>query len=223
MSNHQALVIGLGQFGMSLARALAAHGTEVLAVDRREQRVRTAAAFAAEAIEMDASDEEHLARLSPERRDVCVCAIGDDAREASILVTAMLRQMGARRVLSRATDDLHERILRLVGAHEVVNPERIFGERLATRLTHRGVVDMLPLGDDLEITELAAPPGLLGRRLSDLALPRQFQVTVVALRRTENGQGRLLLPDAETRIGEGDVMVLVGPKGASNRLVERLS
>jgi trk system potassium uptake protein TrkA len=199
MSYHQALVIGLGQFGMSLARALAAHGTEVLAVDRREQRVRTAAAFAAEAIEMDATDEEHLARLSPERRDVCVCAIGDDAREASILVTAMLRQMGATRILSRATDDLHERILRMVGAHEVVNPERIFGERLAT------------------------PPGLLGRRLSDLALPRQFQVTVVALRRSENGQGRLLLPDAETRIAEGDVMVMVGPKGASNRLVDGLS
>lgn len=223
MEQHQALVIGLGQFGMSLARALAAHGTEVLAVDRREQRIRVAATFVTEAIEMDATDEEHLARLSPSQRDVCVCAIGDEARESSILVTALLRQMGAKRILARATDDLHERILRMVGAHEVVNPERIVGERLATRLTHRGIVDMIPLGDDLEVTELTAPPGLVGRRLADLALPRQFQVTVVAIRRVEDKQSRLLLPDAETRFASGDVVVLVGPKAAANRLVDRLS
>lgn len=223
MEQRQVLIIGLGQFGMGLARSLAAHGAEVLAIDRQEQRIRTAATFAAEAIEMDATDEEHLARLSPAKRDICVCAIGDEAREASILVTAMLRQMGAKRVLARATDDLHERILRMIGAHEVINPERVIGERLATRLVHRGILDLLPLGDDLEITELSAPPGLLGRRLAELALPRQFQVTVVAIRRSDEGHGRLLLPDAETRLLTGDVMVLVGPKGASKRLAEQLS
>lgn len=223
MEHHQALVIGLGQFGMALARALSAHGTEVIAVDRREHRIRVAATFAAEAIEMDATDEEHLARLAPAKRDVCVCSIGDEARESSILVTALLRQMGAKRILARATDDLHERILRMVGAHEVVNPERTIGERLATRLTHRGIVDMIPLGDDLEVTELIAPAGLFGRKLSELALPKQFQVTVVAIRRAEDKQSRLLLPEAETRISSGDVLVLVGPKGSANRLADRLS
>jgi trk system potassium uptake protein TrkA len=219
----QAMVIGLGQFGMALARALAASGAEVLAVDSREVRVRAAAAFVAEAVTMDATDEEQLSRLAPELRDVSVCAIGDEAREASILVTALLRQMGAKRVVARATDDLHERILRLVGAHEVVNPERIFGERLATRLLYRGVVDLMPLGSDLEITEIAAPPGMVGRALADLALPRQFQVTVVAIRRTEDGVSRVELPDANSRVMEGDVLVLVGAKGASNRVLERLS
>jgi trk system potassium uptake protein len=220
---HQAMVIGLGQFGMAVARALAASGAEVLAVDLRDVRVRTAATFAAEAVAMDATDEEQLSRLAPELRDLCVCAIGDEAREASILVTALLRQMGARRVVARATDDLHERILRLVGAHEVVNPERIFGERLATRMLHRGVVDLMPLGPDLEITEVAAPSGLVGRALADLALPRRFQLTVVAIRRTEDGEVRVVMPEADARVVGGDVLVLVGPKSASNRLLERLS
>jgi trk system potassium uptake protein len=220
---HQAMVIGLGQFGMAVARALADSGAEVLAVDLRENRVRTASAFVAEAVTMDATAEDQLAHLAPELRDLCVCAIGDEAREGSIIVTALLRQMGAKRVVARATDDLHERILRLVGAHEVVNPERIFGERLATRMLHRGVVDLMPLGPDLEITELLAPAGMVGRALTDLSLPRQFQVTVVAIRRGGEGPDRVVMPEADSRVLEGDVLVLVGPRNASNQIVERLS
>lgn len=124
----QAIVIGLGQFGMSVARALSERGVDVLAVDIAEERVRVAAGFAAEAACFDAMDTDALARTSPERREVCICAIGDEAKEASIICTALLRQMGAPRVIARANDDLHERILKLVGAHQVVNPERAFGE-----------------------------------------------------------------------------------------------
>src|SRR5690606_14151667 len=80
----QALVVGLGQFGLALSRALAAKGVEVLAVDRREETVRAAAAFVAEAVMLDATDEVALARTLPERRDLCVCAIGDESRESSI-------------------------------------------------------------------------------------------------------------------------------------------
>ncbi|MGD8826438.1 MAG: NAD-binding protein [Myxococcales bacterium] len=91
----QALVIGLGQFGMSVCRALAARQVEVLAVDVSEDRVRTAASFVTEAACFDATDESALSRTSPERRDVCLCAIGDEAKEASIICTALLKQMAA--------------------------------------------------------------------------------------------------------------------------------
>ena len=77
--NRQAMVIGLGQFGTSIARTLSERGVEVLAVDVRDERVRLASAFVAEAAAFDATDTEALARTSPERRDVCVCAIGDDS------------------------------------------------------------------------------------------------------------------------------------------------
>lgn len=219
--NRQALVVGLGQFGMSLSRSLAAHGMDVLAVDLKEERVQAAAAFVSEAIAFDARDEHALRRLAPDRRDLCVCAIGDESRESSIIVTALLRQMGAPHVLARATDDTHERILTLVGAHEVLNPERAFGERLASRLAFRGIVDELPLGEDLVITELTVPASYVGRTLVDLALPRRFGVTVVAIRREEQARGHVVLPDPRAPLRAQDILVVVSAPGRAHELVER--
>ncbi|MFO0004972.1 MAG: NAD-binding protein, partial [bacterium] len=113
MAATQVLVVGLGQFGMALARSLAAGGVEVLAVDRDEGRVATIAPHVAEAVALDAMDEAELARCSPAVRDTCICAIGDDARAASIIVTALMKQMGARQVIARAIDPRHGRSLKL--------------------------------------------------------------------------------------------------------------
>ncbi|MCB9689710.1 MAG: TrkA family potassium uptake protein [Alphaproteobacteria bacterium] len=218
----QALVIGLGQYGMALARALVAHGVKVVAVDRRPDRVHLASEFVTEAVRADAQDEEQLAKLAPARRDLCVVAIGDDATEASILVTALLRQMGAPRVVARATNELHQRILNLVGAHEVVNPEASFGAQLAARLAHRGLIGELQLGDDLVVTELRTPDSFVGRSLMELELPRRFGVTVVVIRRTLPGSEAVSYPTAYETVEQGDVLVCVSPPGAVHELVRRM-
>jgi trk system potassium uptake protein TrkA len=215
----QALVIGLGQFGTAVARALAEHEVEVLAVDVREERVRAASSFVDEAACLDATDVDALSRTSPERRDLCLCAIGDEAREASIICTALLRQMGAPRVIARANDDIHRRILGLVGAHEVVNPEQEFGERFATQVLYRGILGEMPLGSDLFITEMVVPKSMLGRNLIELALPRRFGVTVVAYR--AGGQGQVLAPDPKRALADKDVLLVVAHEGAVARLMER--
>ena len=218
----QAIVIGLGQFGMSLAQSLAQKGVEVLAVDRREDRVRAAGSFAADAVAFDATDEHALARTSPDQRDMCIVAIGDESREGSIICTALLRQMGAKHVVGRATDPLHERILRLVGAHDVVNPEQAFGDRYAARLLYSaaGVIDEIPLGKDLTITELRAPKSFVGRSLMDLALPRRYGITVVAVRRA--GVDDVFLPEPKEPIGAGDILVVVAKRGSLAALSERV-
>ena len=212
--------MGLGQLGMALARALASKGEDVLAVDIREDLVQQASGFAAEALVMDATDEAELARLRPASRDLCVCAIGEEGREASIIVTAMLSQMGAVHLLARASDEIHERILHLVGAHEVINAERILGERLADRLSVRGLLDEVPLGDDLMITELRAPPALRGRTLSELRIPRSLHLTLLAIRRRSKHGSTIHLPDAGVRIEASDVLVVVGPEGSARRFLE---
>jgi trk system potassium uptake protein TrkA len=214
----QALIIGLGQFGMALARTLTDRGVEVLAVDRNPSLVQDAAAFVSEAACFDATDEESLARADPIRRDLCVCAIGNEAREASIIVTALLRQMGARRIVARAGDDLIERILRLVGAHEVVNPERAFGQRLASRLLYQDIVEELPLGSDLMITEVRPPPALVGRSLAALRLPERFGINVVALRPI--GGGATMQPDPERPLANDDILVVVSRSEAIRKLLE---
>jgi len=217
----QALVIGLGEFGMSVARALASRDVEVLAIDRNTHRVRLAASFTAEALTFDATDETSLARAAPAKRDLSVCTIGQESKEASIICTALLRQMGAPRVIARANDELHARILSLVGAHEVVNPEREFGEQFATRLVYENVVGELPLGHDLVITQLQVPAAFVGRCLKELDLPRKHGITVVAMFE-EAHRPSVALPRPDKPLREGELMLVVSKPGAVARMLERL-
>jgi len=215
----QALVIGLGRFGMSLIRALSERGVEVLAIDRNSERVRLASDLVADAVCLDAADESALSRVSPADRDFAVCAIGDAARDSSILCTALLRQLGAPRVVSRASDPLHARILALVGAHEVVDPIADFGRRLADRLVYERLVGEMMLGDELVIVELRPPNAFVGRTLNELALRARFRVNVVAIRRQP--EPSVVLPGPDERIRSEDILVVVGPPGAATRFLEQ--
>lgn len=215
----QVLVIGLGQFGISLVRSLSHMDVEVIAVDKSKEKVRAATELAASVSCIDATDESQLGALAPERRDVCICAIGDESRESSIICTALLRQLGAKRVLARATDPLHERILGLIGAHEVVNPDSIVGQRVAMRVTYDGVRDELTLAGQLVVTDVMAPSSCVGHALASLDLPRKHELTVAAIRRGEE----VILPHGDTKVQEGDALVLVSRPGKVSQFLEKVS
>jgi trk system potassium uptake protein TrkA len=215
----QAVVIGLGQFGSAVARALSLRGVEVLAIDVNEDRVRGIAPHVTEAACFDATDETALARTSPDRRDVCICAIGDEAREASIICTALLKQMGAKKLMARSGDHLHARILTLVGAHHVVNPEREFGRRFASQILHEEIRGQMDLGDGVLISEIAVSDAFAGQPLSELKLPGSYGITVVAIRR-KNSQ-EIEMPAADTTFEVGDVAVVVAKEEAVTQLMER--
>lgn len=215
----QALVIGLGQFGSAVARALASRNVEVLAIDVNEDRVRQIAPHVTEAACFDATDEAALGRTSPERRDVCLCAIGDEAKEASIICTALLKQMGAKKVISRSDDALHARILTLVGANQVINPEREFGNRFASQILHEGIRGEMSLGEGVVITEIEVPPSFLEQPLGTLRLPKRFGVTVVAIRK--GGSGEVVMPGPEERFEPGDVAVVVAKERAVSKMMEK--
>lgn len=214
----QILIIGLGQFGMSLSRALTEKGAEVLAVDPKKNLVEEASGFVAEALVVDATDENELARLQPDKRDCAVCAIGDDSKEASIICTALLRQMGAPFIIARANDKLHQRILQLVGAHQIVNPEQEFGKRFATRLLYRRMIAETPLGDDLNLTEICVQPSMAGKSLKDLALPKRFGVIVAAIRRKDTN--RILQPSPTEPLRENDNLLIVSTEDAIPKLIK---
>lgn len=214
----QVLIIGLGQFGMSLARTLSEKGIEVLAVDRRKDLVDEASAFVTETVMLDATDETELARLQPARRDCSVCAIGDDSKEASIICTALLRQMGSPWVIGRANDAMHRRILQLVGAHLVVNPEEEFGRRFANRVINRNVVSDMPLSEDLHLTELSIYPSMVGKNLVELALPKRFGVMVVAIRR--GIPSKVLQPSPHEPLQADDRLIIVSSEAAVPKLSE---
>lgn len=208
----QILIIELGQFGMSLAQTLTEKGAEVLAVDVRKQLVQEAENFVAEAMLIDATDEEELARLELAIKDACVCAIGDDSREASIICTALLRQMGAKVVISRANDRMHQRILKLVGAHEIINPEQEFGKRFANKLMYRNVIVDTKISDDLQLTEMSVQPFMVGKSLIELALPQKFGVMVVGIRHGD--QGKVDQPNPRTPLQAEDYLIIVSQESA---------
>ena len=214
----QILIIGLGQFGMSLARTLSEKGEEVLAVDRRKNLVDESSAFVTEAITVDATDETELARLQPAQRDCSVCAIGDDSKEASIICTALLRQMGAPWVIGRANNAMHRRILQLVGAHLVVNPEEEYGRRFANRLINRHVISDMPLGEDLHLTELTIPSAMIGKSLVDLSLPKRFGIMVVAIRR--GAPSKVLQPSPHDPLEANDRLIIVSSEAAVHKLTK---
>ena len=214
----QILIIGLGQFGMSLARALSQSSAEVLAVDPQKSLVQEASAFVTEALVMDATDEVALARLDPAKRDAVVCAIGDDSKEDSIICTALLRQMGTPFIVARANDKMHQRILHLVGAHKIVNPEQEFGKKFANKLLYRHVIADTPIGDDLQLTEIHIQPSMVGKNLIELALPKRFGIIVAAIRR--GIPSRIIQPSPDAPLQENDTLIIVCSEAAIPKFIK---
>lgn len=202
----QVAVVGLGRFGSSVARALARSGCEVLALDTDPERVRALADEVTEAVQTDALDEEALKALGLRNFDVAIVAIGQEVK-ASILATVLLKQLGVPRVVAKAQDELHGKVLEKVGADLVVYPERDMGARLAHRLLSGNIIDEIQLSPQFSIFEVAVPGRLAGRSLRDSALRQRHGLTVMAIRR---GEAILVSPDPDEIFQPDDLLVVIG-------------
>ncbi len=208
-------VIGIGMFGRNVALSLARAGQSVLAIDLDQEEVDRAAAELDAVVCADATDEAALRELRLERMTCVVVAIGAESMEASILATALLRQMGVPRIVARSLSDLHARVLRAVGAHEVVSPEEEMGQRLARRLAEPSVLERFALGEGAELAELEVPAGWVGRSLVELNVRHRYEVTVVAIRRGNTVRATV---DASVPLRDGDVLVVIGEPEAIGRV-----
>lgn len=214
----QILIIGLGHFGMSLAKSLSEKGAEVIAVDRRRALVEEASEFVTEAVVLDATDEAELAKFEPQKRDAAICAIGDESKEGSIICTALLRQMGTPLIISRANDKTHERILKLVGAHQVINPEDEFGRRFAHRVLYKNIINDANFGNDLHLTEIRVQPSMVGKNLVELSLPKKYGIIVAAIRKGNNT--RILQPVPTEKLSEDDNLIIVSSEDAISKFMK---
>ena len=199
------VVLGLGRFGSSVARSLCELGHEVLAVDRDEKLVENIAPDVTQAVQANAVDEDALAELGVQNFDAAIVAIGTDIR-ASILATVLLKEAGVPKVLAKAVDDLHARVLYKVGADRVIFPERDMGQRVA-----RSLVDLMALSDDDQIAELTLPTDWADKTIVELNIRRNFGVSVLGIHR---GGKFLTSPGAETMLMAGDLLLVMGKKEA---------
>ncbi len=208
-------VIGLGIFGANVAAALEESGQSVLAIDADPEVVQALADELEAVVCADATDEVSLRELQLDRVSCAVIAIGAESREASILTTALCTQLGVPRVVARALSELHARVLRAVGAHEVVSPEVEMGQRLARRLAHPNVLDRLDLGDRHVLAEIQLPEAFADKTLIEMDIRRRYGVTVVAIRRGEITHATI---GGDERLESGDIMVVIGPEAAIERI-----
>lgn len=207
-------VIGIGRFGSAVARTLFEMGHHVLAMDKHEDALRRVADASTHAIQIDSTDSEALRAVGITNFDAVVVAIGAGIQE-SILTTLILKEMGCRKVVTKAVDELQGRVLAKVGADAVVFPERDSAIRLARTLGSRHVVDLLELSPGFMVEEVSISPKVQGRSLADLDLRARTGVNVLLIKRDSQ---ILITPPAETQLQQGDVLVVVGDKAQLARL-----
>lgn len=208
-------VLGLGIFGREVAFSLARRGVSVLAVDTEEEFVDMVKDEVDQAFVLDTTSEEGLRQARIDEIPTVVCAIGGQHMENSIITTALLKSIGVGRIVARATGPLHERILRQVGADEIVNPELEMARRIALRLATPGFHELLAMPDGSCVAEVPVPRKFISKSPMELDIRRKYGLNVVGIQRVPEGgddqEPTLLLnfrPDDPFL--EGDRLVVVG-------------
>ncbi len=175
------ITIGLGNFGLSIAKTLEENGCEVLGIDPSEHVVEKAKAFISHAVIGDASDKDVLVSLKIRDFDGAIVSLGQEI-EPSILISLYLKEIGVKKIIVRAISDDHGKILSLLGVDEVIFPERDMAIRMANRLSLKNALDFLPLGEDYGIIEIFPPKSFIGKSLKDLQITSKFNCQVIAIK-----------------------------------------
>ena len=211
----QFAVIGLGRFGFSVAKTLTKYGSEVIAIDRDEERVRKVAEFVSYAVQLDAMDEKALSSVGVQNVDTAIVSIGERT-EASILVVMILKEMGIKNIIAKAATTLHGKVLENLGVHRIIYPERDMAVRVAHSLIRPSIVEQLELSEEYSIVELPTPAHLIGKTLKDSQLRGKYRVNLIAIKTkvtTEKGIVREIWnvnPVPTDVMEEGDILVIIG-------------
>jgi trk system potassium uptake protein TrkA len=214
--NLQFVIVGLGRLGISMVETLDSLGHEVLAIDKREDVIQDLADDLPDVhlVAADATDEAAMRGLNVDGFDAAAVMMGENHVEASILATATLKEIGVPRIVARATGGIHARVLEKVGADRVIQPERQIGAQLARTLASPVLLDYIDLGEDEALIEARVPREWLNRSLAELDLSQKMGLTVMALK-PKGGPGTL--PQGDSVLYEGDVLVVGGSKKALDR------
>ena len=212
-------VIGLGRFGFRLATLLAKGGAEVIAVDVRREVVEQIRDRVTLAVCLNSTDEEALLAQGIDKVDVAVVGIGT-AFEDNALTTVILKQIGVRRVISRAASAIRAQILQRIGADEIVNPELEAAERWRNRLLAPKIMERIVVAEGTSLVQVRAPAKFANKTLGQLDVARKYRVNVVALRRTvteaqDDGTERrrevlISAPMFDTVIEPEDTLLIIG-------------
>lgn len=174
-------VFGLGQYGSAVARELAHSGADVLAVDNDQAIVNSAIAEIPFCKCADVTDADVIEQLGIANMDVVIIAMANNL-ESSVMAVMLCKEVGVKTVIVKCANEMHRKILSMVGADRVVFPESESGTRLAKNLLSSGFIDVIELSDDMSLIELDVKPEWIGKTLIELNLRKKYSINVVAIR-----------------------------------------
>lgn len=198
------LLVGLGRFGRHIAEKLNELGHQVMAVDRKEERVDAVVPIVTNAQIGDSTNADFLMSLGIRNFDLCIVAIGDDF-QSSLETTSLLKELGAKLVVSRAAGDVQAKFLLRNGADEIVYPERQLANWTAIRYSADHIFDYIELDKDHVIVEVSVPKEWEGRTIGELDVRKHYNLNILALKKDER-MNLAITPD--TRVS-GDYTLLV--------------
>jgi trk system potassium uptake protein TrkA len=215
------IIVGLGNFGASLAEKLTAQGNEVIGIDNRMTKVDLYKEKISHTICMDATDEYTVSGLPHKETDIVIIAIGED-QGANVMSTALFKNFQVKRLISRAIDPLHEKVLMAIGVDEIVHPEEETAERWAKKLCLTNVIDSFELSNDFSIIEIEVPKQFVGKTIKEIELRSKYNLlALTTIRKTEvksfvgktrNEDQVQGVASSNTVLNENDILVVYGAK-----------
>lgn len=213
------IIIGLGYFGSSLAKKLTEQGNEVIGIDRDMSKVDLFKEKISHTICMDSTDEFTVSGLPLKDTDIVLVAIGED-QGANIMTTALFKNLEVKRLISRAINPLHEKVLQAIGVDEIVHPEEETAERWAKKMCLRNIIDSFELNEDYSIIEAEVPTDYIGKTIREVGFRTHFNLLVLTiikkvevkslLGKTKTESQVQGVASADSKLEERDILVIYG-------------
>lgn len=203
----QILIIGLGKFGMSVAKELSKYDAEVMAVDESSELVDEVSKYVTHAAKIDAGDIEALKKLGIHTFDVAIIGIGDNL-ESSIMIALTLKELNVPYIIAKSRDAKHARLLNMIGVDKVVEPEKDAGVRIAKSLMHKSIIERVEFGKEYSVIEIETPEEWIGTALNRLNVRAKYGINIVCV---EKKDGKVVIPAADYVIEERDNLMLIVP------------
>jgi len=201
-------VIGAGNFGYYVAKALYENKNEVIAIDRNKERVQAIEPHCTSAVVQDVTDIEALKGLGLDEMDAVIISTGSNIKP-SILICFHLSRLGIKRIIAKAEDDDHSEILKQLGATEIIRPGMDMAQRLALRLTSPNILEFLPLEEEYTIAQVDPPPSFIGKTLMALDLRKRYEVNIIAVKELVP-ERFIMVPGADFTVKDSDILIILG-------------
>lgn len=210
------LIIGLGRFGRHMAKKFSEQNNDVMAIDINEERINNVLSVVTNALIGDATNEQFIETIGVRDFDLCVVAIGDNF-QSSLETTALLKDLGAKFILARASRDVHAKFLLRNGADDVIYTEKETAERLAVKYGSDNIFNYIELNDEYSIYEIAVPSSWLNKSILKVNVRSKYGISILA---TKQGNNIFPLPKPEHVFTDSESLMILGKNEDVSRFIK---